>query len=104
MGGEAGEPREERERISSWAGLSQADKAGATPTPSTWSPSAPTLCASSCPAETLTTTIQDSYPKLMKRMRVPLTLGLCLFLFLLGLVCVTQVGCEASPTPSQRRG
>ncbi|XP_066496273.1 sodium- and chloride-dependent neutral and basic amino acid transporter B(0+) [Tiliqua scincoides] len=42
--------------------------------------------------ETITTTIQDSYPKLMKRMRVPLTLGLCLLLFLLGLVCVTQAG------------
>ncbi|KAJ6650826.1 hypothetical protein lerEdw1_003063, partial [Lerista edwardsae] len=40
--------------------------------------------------ETITTTIQDSYPKLMKRMRIPLTLGLCLFLFLVGLVCVTQ--------------
>ncbi|XP_034958426.1 sodium- and chloride-dependent neutral and basic amino acid transporter B(0+) [Zootoca vivipara] len=42
--------------------------------------------------ETLTTTIQDVYPKLMKKMRIPVTLGLCTVLFLLGLVCVTQAG------------
>ncbi|XP_007948183.1 sodium- and chloride-dependent neutral and basic amino acid transporter B(0+) [Orycteropus afer afer] len=40
--------------------------------------------------ETITTTIQDLFPKLMKKMRVPITLGCCLVLFLLGLVCVTQ--------------
>ncbi|XP_062819891.1 sodium- and chloride-dependent neutral and basic amino acid transporter B(0+) isoform X2 [Anolis carolinensis] len=42
--------------------------------------------------ETITTTIQDSFPKVMKKMRVPVTLGLCMLLFLLGLVCVTQAG------------
>ncbi|KAM7338365.1 hypothetical protein ACRRTK_001849 [Alexandromys fortis] len=42
--------------------------------------------------ETITTTIQDLFPKAMKRMRVPITLGCCLVLFLLGLVCVTQAG------------
>ncbi|XP_019488782.1 PREDICTED: sodium- and chloride-dependent neutral and basic amino acid transporter B(0+) [Hipposideros armiger] len=42
--------------------------------------------------ETITTTIQDLFPKVMKRMRVPITLGCCLVLFLLGLVCVTQAG------------
>ncbi|KAJ7310392.1 hypothetical protein JRQ81_007306 [Phrynocephalus forsythii] len=42
--------------------------------------------------ETLTTTIQDIYPRLMKKMRIPVTLGLCMVLFLLGLVCVTQAG------------
>lgn len=41
--------------------------------------------------ETITTTIQDLFPKVMKKMRVPITLGCCLVLFLLGLVCVTQV-------------
>ncbi|EMP39190.1 Sodium- and chloride-dependent neutral and basic amino acid transporter B(0+) [Chelonia mydas] len=41
--------------------------------------------------ETVTTTIQDMYPKVMKKMRVPITLGLCMLLFFLGLLCVTQV-------------
>ncbi|XP_061454597.1 sodium- and chloride-dependent neutral and basic amino acid transporter B(0+) isoform X2 [Rhineura floridana] len=42
--------------------------------------------------ETITTTIHDIYPKLMKKMRIPVTLGLCAVLFLLGLICVTQAG------------
>ncbi|XP_036290514.1 sodium- and chloride-dependent neutral and basic amino acid transporter B(0+) isoform X3 [Pipistrellus kuhlii] len=42
--------------------------------------------------ETITTTIQDLFPKVMKKMRIPITLGCCLVLFLLGLVCVTQAG------------
>ncbi|KAM9127787.1 sodium- and chloride-dependent neutral and basic amino acid transporter B(0+) [Pangshura tecta] len=42
--------------------------------------------------ETVTTTIQDVYPKMMKKMRVPVTLGLCMLLFFLGLICVTQAG------------
>ncbi|XP_029462565.1 sodium- and chloride-dependent neutral and basic amino acid transporter B(0+)-like [Rhinatrema bivittatum] len=42
--------------------------------------------------ETITTTIQDAYPKLMKKMRGVITLGCCIILFLLGLVCVTQAG------------
>ncbi|XP_050166197.1 sodium- and chloride-dependent neutral and basic amino acid transporter B(0+) isoform X2 [Myiozetetes cayanensis] len=42
--------------------------------------------------ETLTTTIQDFYPKVMKKLRIPVTIGVCLLLFLLGLVCVTQAG------------
>lgn len=42
--------------------------------------------------ETITTTIQDIFPKLMKKMRAPVTLGCCLVLFLLGLVCVTKSG------------
>ncbi|KAM6143706.1 sodium- and chloride-dependent neutral and basic amino acid transporter B(0+) [Erethizon dorsatum] len=42
--------------------------------------------------ETITTTIQDLFPKVMKKMRVPITLGCCLVLFLLGLICVTQAG------------
>lgn len=42
-------------------------------------------------AETITTTIQDIYPAVMKKMRVVVTMGLCMLLFLLGLVCVTQV-------------
>ncbi|KAH0630785.1 hypothetical protein JD844_003992 [Phrynosoma platyrhinos] len=42
--------------------------------------------------ETITTTIQDSFPQMMKKMRMPVTLGLCMLLFLLGLVCVTQAG------------
>ncbi|XP_053130153.1 sodium- and chloride-dependent neutral and basic amino acid transporter B(0+) [Hemicordylus capensis] len=42
--------------------------------------------------ETVTTTIQDSYPQVMKKMRVVITLGLCVLLFFLGLICVTQAG------------
>ncbi|KAM5145285.1 sodium- and chloride-dependent neutral and basic amino acid transporter B(0+) [Mantella aurantiaca] len=42
--------------------------------------------------ETLTTTIQDVFPKVMKKMRIPLTTSICAVLFLLGLPCVTQAG------------
>ncbi|XP_027703033.1 sodium- and chloride-dependent neutral and basic amino acid transporter B(0+) [Vombatus ursinus] len=42
--------------------------------------------------ETITTTIQDLFPQVMKRLRAPITLGCCLLLFLLSLVCVTQAG------------
>ncbi|XP_068105668.1 sodium- and chloride-dependent neutral and basic amino acid transporter B(0+)-like [Hyperolius riggenbachi] len=42
--------------------------------------------------ETLTTTIQDVFPKVMKKMRIPLTTAICAMLFLLGLPCVTQAG------------
>ncbi|XP_063791753.1 sodium- and chloride-dependent neutral and basic amino acid transporter B(0+)-like [Pseudophryne corroboree] len=42
--------------------------------------------------ETLTTTIQDVFPKFMKKMRIPLTAAICSVLFLLGLPCVTQAG------------
>ncbi|XP_032083036.1 sodium- and chloride-dependent neutral and basic amino acid transporter B(0+) [Thamnophis elegans] len=42
--------------------------------------------------ETITTTIQDIYPAVMKKMRVFVTMGLCMLLFFLGLVCVTQAG------------
>ncbi|NXW19650.1 S6A14 protein, partial [Circaetus pectoralis] len=42
--------------------------------------------------ETLTTTIQDIYPKVMKKLRIPVTLGVCILLFFLGLICVTQAG------------
>nr|XP_005899401.1 PREDICTED: sodium- and chloride-dependent neutral and basic amino acid transporter B(0+) [Bos mutus] len=42
--------------------------------------------------ETITTTIQDLFPKVMKKMRAPITLGCCLVLFFLGLICVTQAG------------
>lgn len=42
-------------------------------------------------AETLTTTIQDIYPQMMKKLRIPITLGVCILLFFLGLICVTQV-------------
>ncbi|XP_068107020.1 sodium- and chloride-dependent neutral and basic amino acid transporter B(0+)-like [Hyperolius riggenbachi] len=42
--------------------------------------------------ETITTAIQDVYPRAMKKMRIPLTLALCAALFLLGLPCVTQAG------------
>ncbi|XP_052669327.1 sodium- and chloride-dependent neutral and basic amino acid transporter B(0+)-like [Harpia harpyja] len=42
--------------------------------------------------ETLTTTIQDIYPKVMKKLRIPITLGVCILLFFLGLICVTQAG------------
>ncbi|XP_070616137.1 sodium- and chloride-dependent neutral and basic amino acid transporter B(0+) [Erythrolamprus reginae] len=42
--------------------------------------------------ETITTTIQDIYPAVMKKMRIVVTMGLCMLLFLLGLVCVTQAG------------
>ncbi|XP_056393946.1 sodium- and chloride-dependent neutral and basic amino acid transporter B(0+)-like [Hyla sarda] len=42
--------------------------------------------------ETVTTAIQDAFPKAMKKMRIPLTLALCVLLFLLGIPCVTQAG------------
>ncbi|XP_078544662.1 sodium- and chloride-dependent neutral and basic amino acid transporter B(0+)-like [Lissotriton helveticus] len=42
--------------------------------------------------ETITTAIQDAYPQLMKRMRIPITAGCCVVLFLLGLSCVTEAG------------
>nr|XP_033802492.1 sodium- and chloride-dependent neutral and basic amino acid transporter B(0+)-like isoform X2 [Geotrypetes seraphini] len=42
--------------------------------------------------ETITTAIQDAFPNAMKKMRLPITVGCCIFLFLLGLVCVTQAG------------
>ncbi|XP_075690509.1 sodium- and chloride-dependent neutral and basic amino acid transporter B(0+)-like [Rhinoderma darwinii] len=42
--------------------------------------------------ETITTAIQDAFPKAMKKMRVPLTAALCVLLFLLGIPCVTQAG------------
>ncbi|XP_054400962.1 sodium- and chloride-dependent neutral and basic amino acid transporter B(0+)-like [Pongo abelii] len=43
-------------------------------------------------SEMIKTTIQDLLPKVMKKMMVSITLGCCLVLFLLGLVCVTQAG------------
>lgn len=42
--------------------------------------------------ETLTTTIQDVFPRFMKKMRIPLTAAICAVLFLLGLPCVCQSG------------
>ncbi|XP_027501288.1 sodium- and chloride-dependent neutral and basic amino acid transporter B(0+) isoform X1 [Corapipo altera] len=42
--------------------------------------------------ETLTTTIQDFFPRVMKKLRIPVTMGLCTVLFFLGLICVTQAG------------
>ncbi|XP_066437973.1 sodium- and chloride-dependent neutral and basic amino acid transporter B(0+)-like [Eleutherodactylus coqui] len=42
--------------------------------------------------ETLTTTIQDVFPRLMKKWRIPLTAAICALLFLLGLPCVCQSG------------
>ncbi|XP_075429251.1 sodium- and chloride-dependent neutral and basic amino acid transporter B(0+)-like isoform X1 [Ascaphus truei] len=42
--------------------------------------------------ETITTSIQDAFPRAMKRMRIPITAACCAVLFLLGLPCVTQAG------------
>ncbi|XP_063287990.1 sodium- and chloride-dependent neutral and basic amino acid transporter B(0+)-like isoform X1 [Pelobates fuscus] len=42
--------------------------------------------------ETMITSIQDAFPQLMKRRRVPITITCCSVLFLLGLVCVTRSG------------
>ncbi|XP_005410530.1 PREDICTED: sodium- and chloride-dependent neutral and basic amino acid transporter B(0+) isoform X2 [Chinchilla lanigera] len=42
--------------------------------------------------ETITTTISDLFPSLMRKWRVPTTLGCCLALFLCGLTCVTEAG------------
>uniref|UniRef100_A0A672VD66 Solute carrier family 6 member 14 n=1 Tax=Strigops habroptila TaxID=2489341 RepID=A0A672VD66_STRHB len=41
--------------------------------------------------ETLTTAIQDIYPQVMKKFRLLITVGVCILLFFLGLICVTQV-------------
>ncbi|XP_075043324.1 sodium- and chloride-dependent neutral and basic amino acid transporter B(0+)-like isoform X2 [Mixophyes fleayi] len=40
----------------------------------------------------VTTTIQDAFPKAMKKRRIQITAALCVVLFLLGLPCVTQAG------------
>uniref|UniRef100_A0A8C5MT15 Transporter n=1 Tax=Leptobrachium leishanense TaxID=445787 RepID=A0A8C5MT15_9ANUR len=42
--------------------------------------------------ETVTAAIQDVYPKAMKKWRILITAGVCVFLFFLGLPCVTQAG------------
>lgn len=42
-------------------------------------------------AETITTTIHDAFPAVMKKMRGVITVGACIVFFLFGLVCVTQV-------------
>ncbi|XP_029462577.1 sodium- and chloride-dependent neutral and basic amino acid transporter B(0+)-like isoform X2 [Rhinatrema bivittatum] len=42
--------------------------------------------------ETITTAIQDAYPKIMRKLRIPITIGCCIVLYLLGLLCVTQAG------------
>ncbi|KAG8448337.1 hypothetical protein GDO86_015431 [Hymenochirus boettgeri] len=42
--------------------------------------------------ETIITSIQDAFPQVMKSMRIPITIGCCVILFLLGLLCVTQSG------------
>ncbi|CAH2314975.1 sodium- and chloride-dependent neutral and basic amino acid transporter B(0+) [Pelobates cultripes] len=42
--------------------------------------------------ETVTTAIQDAFPKVMRKMRIPITIAVCAVLFLLGLPCVTQSG------------
>ncbi|NXY85273.1 S6A14 protein, partial [Alcedo cyanopectus] len=42
--------------------------------------------------ETLTTAIQDMYPEVMRKLRIPITLTVCTVLYLLGLICVTQAG------------
>lgn len=42
-------------------------------------------------AETITTTIHDAFPAVMKKMRGVITIGACIVFFLFGLVCVTQV-------------
>ncbi|KAM4663387.1 uncharacterized protein O3C94_011618 [Discoglossus pictus] len=42
--------------------------------------------------ETITTSIQDVFPQAMKTRKTPITIGCCVVLFLLGLVCVTQAG------------
>ncbi|XP_053574735.1 sodium- and chloride-dependent neutral and basic amino acid transporter B(0+)-like [Bombina bombina] len=42
--------------------------------------------------ETITTSIQDAFPQIMKAKRIPITIGCCVILFFLGLVCVTQAG------------
>lgn len=42
--------------------------------------------------ETITTSIQDAFPLVMKKRRIPITIACSSVLFLLGLVCVTQAG------------
>ncbi|NXH41688.1 S6A14 protein, partial [Dicaeum eximium] len=42
--------------------------------------------------ETIITSIQDIRPSVTKHLRLPITLGLCAILFLLGLICVTRAG------------
>ncbi|KAG8448336.1 hypothetical protein GDO86_015430 [Hymenochirus boettgeri] len=42
--------------------------------------------------ETITTTIHDAYPKVMKKMRGIITVGACVMFFFLGILCVTQSG------------
>uniref|UniRef100_A0A8C9QVB0 Transporter n=1 Tax=Scleropages formosus TaxID=113540 RepID=A0A8C9QVB0_SCLFO len=42
--------------------------------------------------ETITTSLQDSFPKVLKSRRTLLTVIICIVLFLLGLPCVTQTG------------
>ncbi|XP_018414492.1 PREDICTED: sodium- and chloride-dependent neutral and basic amino acid transporter B(0+) [Nanorana parkeri] len=42
--------------------------------------------------ETITTSIQDAFPEVMKKRRAIITTCCCCVLFLLGLVCVTQAG------------
>ncbi|XP_044161506.1 sodium- and chloride-dependent neutral and basic amino acid transporter B(0+)-like [Bufo gargarizans] len=42
--------------------------------------------------ETITTAIQDAFPKIMKKMRILVTAAVCVVLFLLGIPCVTQAG------------
>nr|XP_033799875.1 sodium- and chloride-dependent neutral and basic amino acid transporter B(0+)-like [Geotrypetes seraphini] len=42
--------------------------------------------------ETVLTSIEDCFPKLMRNNRFYITIGYCTILFLLGLLCVTQAG------------
>ncbi|OCT67680.1 hypothetical protein XELAEV_18038981mg [Xenopus laevis] len=42
--------------------------------------------------ETITTTIHDAYPKVMKKMRGIITVAACVMFFFLGILCVTQSG------------
>ncbi|XP_030066588.1 sodium- and chloride-dependent neutral and basic amino acid transporter B(0+)-like [Microcaecilia unicolor] len=42
--------------------------------------------------ETITTAIEDMFPKAMKKKRISITTGCCAVLFLLGLPCVTEAG------------
>ncbi|XP_078268752.1 sodium- and chloride-dependent neutral and basic amino acid transporter B(0+)-like [Rhinoraja longicauda] len=42
--------------------------------------------------EGILTSLVDQFPKYLQSKRLPLTAGVCLLLFLLGLVCVTQAG------------
>ncbi|KAG8553304.1 hypothetical protein GDO81_003364 [Engystomops pustulosus] len=42
--------------------------------------------------ETIVTSIMDAFPQRLKNRRIPVTIACCCFLFLLGLVCVTEAG------------